>query len=76
MRCFARSRNPADDPASVLALLEAIGSGDSAEIFRRAVEKDMRELFARSRRLRIELALEPEVADPILADALARWQAE
>src|SRR5271166_6065435 len=60
-----------DDPESVLALLEAIGGGDSAEIFRRAVEKDMRELIDRSRRLRADLDLTPEVADPIMVEALA-----
>ena len=63
--------DPADeDPRSVLALLEAIGGGDSAEIFRRAVEKDMREVIVRSRRLRADLALTPEVARPIMAEAL------
>ena len=60
-----------EDPASVLGLLEAIGEGDPAEIFRRAVEKDVSELIARSRRLRADLDLTPEVADRVLAEALA-----
>jgi hypothetical protein len=65
-----------DDPGGVLALLEAVGGGDSAEIFRRAVEKDMRELIDRSRRLRADLALTPEVANPILVEALASVRAQ
>jgi hypothetical protein len=62
---------PDEDPARVLALLEAVGGGDPAEIFRRAVEKDVSELIARSRRLQAGLGLDPEVADRILAEALA-----
>jgi hypothetical protein len=58
------------DQASVVALLEAINVGDPAAIFRRAVEKDMRELIARSRRLEGQLTLAPEVAGPILAAAV------
>ena len=61
-----------EDPDDVLALLEAIGGGESSEIFQRAIEKDLRELIVRFRRLRAELALTPDVADPIVAQALAR----
>ena len=71
-------RAPAPDGESghVLALLEAIGGGDSAEVFRRALEKDFVALIARSARLRAVLALTPEVANPIMAEALTNARAE
>lgn len=71
-----RDPGPSDDPENVLALLEAIGSGNSAEVFRRALEKDLVALIARSLRLRANLALTPEVANPIMAEALASARAE
>jgi len=64
-----------EDPASVLKLLEAVGAGDPAEIYRCAVEKDVSELIARSRRLPGDLDLAPDVADAILAEALAAAEA-
>jgi len=59
-----------EDPARLVALLEAVNAGDSAELFRRTVEKDLSELIARSRRLRADLALTPEVANSVLTEAL------
>ena len=73
-----RAAGPAPEPepregaAGVVALLEAIGGADPAEAFRRAVERDFGEAVARSRRLGAELAIAPEVANPILTEALNR----
>ena len=53
-----------------MALLEAIAGEDRAEVFRRAVEKDLSDVAARAQRLAAELALAPDVVGPILADAL------
>ncbi len=59
----------------MLALLEAVGGGDPVEIFRRAVEKELRGALERSRRLRDELALAADVAGPIIAETLASLSA-
>ena len=67
---------PGDDPQNLLALLEAVAGDDSAEVFRRALEREMVGLITRSLRLRADLALPLAVANPILAEALASARAE